>query len=144
LKRFIVKGFFKKTHCDFNPTNVSWLINFCHSDVIKFYNSVIRANLNYFFFVKNRKLLSSFIHGLKWSCTHTLALKFKFRQSSTVFYKFGSKLKCPDTGNKLFIFKTFAVIKRFSINEQISSYTLNKLTKSSPNKRYFMWFLWMS
>lgn len=112
-----INGFFKKKHGKFNPTNVGWLINFDHADIIKFYNSVIRGNLNYYSFANNRKSLGSFIHGLKWSCARTLALKFKLRHSSKVFRKLGSKLKCPKTGVQIFIPNSFKAIKRFGMNE---------------------------
>jgi len=134
-----VNGFFKKKHGKFIPTNVGWLINLDHADILRFYNSVIRGNLNYFSFANNRKSLGSFVHGLKWSCARTLALKYKLRFSSKVFRKFGSKLKCPTTGIQIYIPKTFKAIKIFGINEPTPDDILfkkwhNKLTKSNLNK----------
>ena len=116
------------------------MINLEHADILRFYNSIIRGNLNYYFFANNRKSLGSFIHGLKWSCARTLALKFKLRQSSKVFRKFGSKLKCPDTGLEIFIPKTFKAIKIFGCDEPVFDDILfkkwgRKLTRSNLFKQ---------
>jgi hypothetical protein len=84
--------------------------------------------------------LNTFIHGLKWSCARTLALKYKFRFASKIFRKFGSKLKCPKTNVELFIPKTFKAIKIFGCNEPIPNNILfkkwnNKLIQSNLFKR---------
>lgn len=139
FEKATINGFFKKKHGKFNPTNVGWLINLDHADIIKFFNSVIRGNLNYYSFANNRKSLGSFIHGLKWSCARTLALKFKLRYSSKVFRKFGSKLKCSKSGVQLFLPDTFKAIKIFGINEPTPDDVLFKkwhfkVTKSNLKK----------
>lgn len=110
-------GFFKKRSSKFVPTKVGWLINLDHADIISYYNSVIRGNLNYYSFANNRKSLGSFVHGLKLSCARTLALKYKLRFASKVYRRFGDRLKCPKTGVELFIPSTFKTIKTFGCNE---------------------------
>ena len=133
-------GFFKRKRGKFVPTKVGWLINFDHADIIRYFNSVIRGNLNYYSFANNRPSLGSLIHGFKWSCSRTLALKYKLRFASKVFKKFGSKLKCPDTGLALSIPKTFKAIKIFGCNEPVPDDILfkkwgRKLTRSNPFKQ---------
>ena len=131
-----VNGFFKKKAGKFVPTKVGWLINLDHADILKYYNSVIRGTLNFYSFANNKKSLGSFVHGLKFSCARTLALKYKLRFASKAFSRFGGKLKCPDSGVELFIPKTFRATKEFAINEPIPDEFLfkrwnNKLTKSN-------------
>ena len=140
FEKAAISGFFKKKHSKFVSTRVGWLINLDHADIIRYFNSVIRGNLNYYSFANNRKSLGSFIHGLKWSCARTLALKYKLRFASKVFRKFGSKLKCPDTGLELAIPKTFKAIKIFGCNEPFPDDILfkkwrNKLTRSNLFKQ---------
>jgi group II intron reverse transcriptase/maturase len=140
IKRIFEKatdnGFFFERFGKFVPTGVGRLINLDHADIISFYNSVIRGILNYYSFANNRKSLGSFVHGLKFSCARTLALKFKVRHASKVYRKFGGKLKCPDTGIELFIPSTFKPIKTFGCKEKVPDEVLfkkwnNKLTKSN-------------
>ena len=69
-----------------------------------------------------------------------MALKYKLRFASKVFRKFGSKLKCPDTGLELAIPKTFKAIKIFGCNEPLPDDVLfkkwrNKLTRSNLFKQ---------
>lgn len=140
FEKATINGFFKKKFGKFVPTKVGWLINLDHADIIKYYNSVIRGTLNYYSFANNRKSLGSFVHGLKFSCARTLALKYKLRFASKVFRKFGSKLKCPDTKIELFIPTTFKAIKVFGCNEFSPDEVLfkkwsNKLTRSNLFKR---------
>lgn len=95
FEKATVNGFFKKKAGEFVPTKVGWLINLDHADILKYYNSVIQGILNFYSFANNRKSLGSLIHGLKFSCARTLALKYKLRFASKVFRRFGGKLKCP-------------------------------------------------
>merc|ERR1712232_25414 len=136
----VSNGFFKRhnkrRNGEFVPTSVGRCINLDHSDIVRYYNTVIQGVLNYYSFVNNRKSLGSFVHGLKFSCARTLALKFKLRHASKVFKKFGSKLKCPSTGVELVIPSTFKATKEFSCNvplpnEVILSNWNKKLTKSN-------------
>lgn len=133
FEKATVSGFFKKKHGKFIPTKVGWLINLDHADIIRYFNWIIRKNFNYYSFANNRKSLDSFIHGLKWSCARTLALKFKLRFASKVFRKFGSNLKCPETGLELSLPKIFKARKIFGCNEPLPDDILfkkwrNKLT----------------
>lgn len=135
FEKATVNGFFKKKEGKFVPTKVGWLINLDHADILGYYNSVIRGILNFYSFSNNRKSLGSLVHGLKFSCARTLALKYKLRFASKVYRRFGGKLKCPTTGLELFILKTFKAIHKFSINAPIPDEVLfkrwnNKLTRS--------------
>lgn len=65
FEKATLDGFFKKKFNKFIPTNVGWLINLNHVNILKFYNSVIQKNFNYFSFANNRKSLHNFVHGLK-------------------------------------------------------------------------------
>ena len=129
-------GFFKKKAGKFVPTKVGWLINLDHSDILRYYNSVIRGILTFYSFANNRKSLGSLVHGLKFSCARTLALKYKLRFASKAFSRFGGKLKCPESGLELIIPNTFRATKQFAINEPIPDESLfkrwnNKFTKSN-------------
>jgi retron-type reverse transcriptase len=113
-----VNRFFKKKAGKFVPTKVGWLINLDHVDILRHYNSVIREILNSYSFSNNRKSLGGLVHGLKFSCARTLALKYKLRFASKTFSRFGGKLKCPDTGLELFIPRTFRATKEFAIKNE--------------------------
>ena len=122
------------------PTALKRMVNYDHSDIVLFFNSKIRGILNYYSFVDNAKSLGIIVHAFKHSCALTLALKYKFRERSKVFKKFGKYLECKETGTKLFIPKTFARTQEFKINPQ-NPYTLldirwnNKLTHSNLNQK---------
>jgi hypothetical protein len=136
FEKAATNGFFKKRNGEFVPTFVGRCINLDHADIVRYYNSVIQGVLNYYSFANNRKSLGSFVHGLKFSCARTLALKFKLRHASKVFKKFGSTLKCPGTDAQLFIPHTFRPIKEFRCNvplpdKAILSNWNKKLTKSN-------------
>jgi hypothetical protein len=140
FEKATISGFFKKKFGRFTPTKIGWLINLDHADIIKYFNSVIRGNLNYYSFVNNKKSLGSFVHGLKLSCARTLALKYKLRFASKVYKKFGSRLKCPDTKIELFIPVTFKALKLFGCNEPSPDEVIfkkwsKKLTRSNLFKR---------
>ena len=135
FEKATVNGFFKKKAGKFVPTKVGWLINLDHVDILRYYNSVMRGTLNFYSFSNNRKSLGSFVHGLKFSCARTLALKYKLRFASKVYRRFGSKLKCPDTGLEIFLPDTFKAIHKFTTNVPIPDEVLfkrwnNKLTRS--------------
>lgn len=114
-----VAGFFKRKHGKFIPTKVGWLINLDHADILKYYNSVSRGILNFYSFANNRKSLGSLVHGLKFSCARTLALKYKLRFASKVFRRFGGRLKCPKTGLKFYLPDSFGAIHHFMIHRPI-------------------------
>ena len=127
-------GFFKKRGGEFVPTYLGRLINLDHSDILSYYNSVIRGVLSYYSFFNNRTSLASLVHGLKFSCARTLALKYKLRFVSKVFKKFGSILKCPTTGNGLFIPSTFKAIKTFGVNVSLPDLVLFNNWNNKPTK----------
>jgi len=141
FEKATLNGFFKKRNNEFVPTYVGRCINLDHEDILRYYNSVIRGILNYYSFANNHKSLGSILHGLKFSCARTLALKYKLRHSSKVFRKFGSKLKkSRESEIELYIPKTFKPLKKFKINvvepdQVIFSNWNNKLTKSNLSKQ---------
>lgn len=117
FEKATLKGFFKKRNNEFVPTYVGRCINLDHEDILRYYNSVIRGILNYYSFANNHKSLGSIVHGLKFSCARTLALKYKLRQTSKVFHKFGANLKESRKSEiELYIPKTFKPFKKFKIN----------------------------
>jgi hypothetical protein len=137
FEKATLNGFFKKRNQEFVPTKVGRCINLEHEDILRYYNSVIRGILNYYSIANNHKSLGSLIHGLKFSCARTLALKYKLRLTSKAFSKFGTKLKkTPDSEVELYIPKTFKASKEFKTNvtdpdKAIFSNWNNKLTKSN-------------
>lgn len=141
FQKATLNKFFKKRNESFVPTYVGRLVNFDHADILRYYNSIIRGILNYYSFVNNHKSLGSLIHGLKFSCARTFAVKYKLRHASKVFKKFGSKLKeSPDSKIELYIPKTFKALKNFKVSvedpeEIIFSNWNKKLTKSNLFKQ---------
>lgn len=140
LQKSIDNNMFKRLKSEkIVPTALKRVVNYDHSDIIRFFNSKIRGILNYYSFVDNAKSLGVLIHGLKHSCALTLALKYKLRERSKVFKKYGKDLECKETGTKLFITKTFARTQKFKINPQNPDALLdirwnNKLTHSNLNR----------
>jgi len=140
LQKSIDNNMFKRLKSEkVVPIALKRVVNYDHSDIIRFFNSKIRGILNYYSFVDNAKSLGILIHGLKHSCALTLALKYKLRERSKVFKKYGKYLECKETGTKLFIPKTFARTQKFKINPQNPDTLLdiqwnNKLTHSNLNK----------
>lgn len=141
FEKATLNGFFKKRNNEFVPTNVGRCINMDHDDILLYYNSVIRGILNYYSFANNRKSLGSLIHGLKFSCARTLALKYKLRHVSKVFAKYGTTLKRSRNSEiELYIPETFKAIKEFNINVEQPDHVLfsnwnKKLTKSNLFKK---------
>jgi group II intron reverse transcriptase/maturase len=141
FEKATLNGFFKKRNNEFVPTYVGRCINLDHEDILRYYNFVIRGILNYYSFANNYKSLGSLIHGLKFSCARTLALKYKLRHVSKVFRKFGINLKKSRKSEiELYIPKTFKSFKKFKINviEPDSVIFINwnnKLTKSNLFKQ---------
>jgi hypothetical protein len=114
FEKATLNGFFKKRNNEFVPTYIGRCINLDHEDILRYYNSVIRGILNYYSFANNHKSLGSLIHGLKFSCARTLALKYKLRHVSKVFRKFGTNLKkSRESEIELYIPKTFKPLKKF-------------------------------
>jgi group II intron reverse transcriptase/maturase len=118
FEKATLNGFFKKRNNEFAPTYVGRCINLDHEDILLYYNSVIHGILNYYSFANNHKSLGSLIHGLKFSCARTLALKYKLRHASKVFRKFGTNLKkSRESEIALYIPNTFKPLKKFKINK---------------------------
>jgi group II intron reverse transcriptase/maturase len=140
FEKGLENGFFKRTNKGkFAPTFCGRLINLDHADILRFYNQKIRGILNYYSFVDNKKSLGSFVHGLKHSCALTLALKLKLRHRASVFKRFGTKLKCLETGTELYIPKTFSRDQKFNINPEDPKIVMekrwnNKFTRSNLTK----------
>jgi group II intron reverse transcriptase/maturase len=141
FEKATLNGFFKKRNNQFVPTYVGRCVNLDHEDILRYYNSVIRGILNYYSFVNNHKSLGSIVHGLKFSCARTLALKYKLRYASKVFSKFGCNLKESRKSEiKLYIPKTFKAFKTFKVNADEPDSVIfrnwnNKLTKSNLFKQ---------
>ena len=141
FEKATLNGFFKKCNNKFVPTYVGRCVNMDHEDILRYYNSVIRGILNYYSFANNHKSLGSLIHGFKFSCARTLALKYKLRHASKVFRKFGSNFKkSPESEIELYIPKTFKALKEFKVNvaepdSVIFSNWNSKLTKSNLFKQ---------
>jgi group II intron reverse transcriptase/maturase len=117
FERATLNGFFKKRNNEFVPISVGRCINWEHESILRYYNSVICGILNYYSFANNHKSLGSLIHGLKFSCARTLALKYKLRRASQVFRRFGPTFqKSCKSKIKLYIPKTFKPLKKFKTN----------------------------
>nr|QWK44348.1 hypothetical protein [Ecklonia arborea] len=137
LDRGVANGLFRRRQCgEVVPTAVRQVVNLDHSDIVKFYNQKIRGILNYYSFTDNAKSLGTIVHGMKHSCTLTLALKFKLRVRAKVFAKFGKYLECKETGTKLFIPNSFSSNGKFYINPTAPEIIMdarwnNKLSRSN-------------
>lgn len=139
MSKAATQGLLVQKGNSFKATALRRLVNMAHSDILAYYNAVIRGIMNYYSFADNRKSLGSLIHGLKHSCALTLALKFKLRQRSKVFKRFGRTLKCPNTGAELKLPATFArkpEKQKFLVNPPLGEKALalrwsKKLTESN-------------
>lgn len=138
LDRMVEKGFMKWNekgdYC--HATSLRRVVNLDHATILQYYQMVINGILNYYSFVDNRANLWWIIHGLKYSCALTLALKYKLRFMSKTFCQFGGQLKDPQTGLQLMIPKTLGRTRKFLINPQdpheiIGRKWSNKLRKSN-------------
>lgn len=111
------------------PTASLCLVNQKHNHIILLYNSIILDILSFYSIADNRKAVGSLIHGLKWSCNLTLALKHKLRTSAKTYKTFGAKLSCPDNHTYLYMPKSFTkpfwykniFNKYYKINHQLLS-----------------------
>lgn len=113
------------------PIGLKRLQNLDHADIVAYYNAVTRGILNDYSFAENRSYLGTIARMLRYSCARTLALKYKHRFMAKAFKKFGTTLKCPDTGVCLYIPNTLKRIRQFNISRPI---TLEMLEKSWANK----------
>ncbi len=116
------------------------LVNFDHTDIIGYFNAIVRGILNYYPFADNRRNLGSIVRFLHMSCARTLALKYKMRFVAKAYKKFGSLLACPNTGVGLFKPKTLKRIRQFDLGKPMNLEVLerswaNKLTRRNLNRR---------
>jgi retron-type reverse transcriptase len=112
------------------PIGLGRLQNMSHSDIIFYYNAVIRRILNYYSFADNRSSLGSVVRILHMSCARTLALKYKQRYMSKTYKKFGSSLECPETKVKIYKPTTLKRAGSTCPKNLEMSWT-NKLTRSN-------------
>nr|YP_009054638.1 hypothetical reverse transcriptase/maturase [Chromochloris zofingiensis]AIK29126.1 hypothetical reverse transcriptase/maturase [Chromochloris zofingiensis] len=95
------------------PTALTRLVNMNHSDILAYYNKIIRGILNYYSFADNFKSLGSVVRTLQMSCARTLALKYKLRFASKVFKKYGNALTDPETQKGLYVPHTYKRTRQF-------------------------------
>lgn len=120
------------------PTGLTRMINFDHADIIKYYNAVGRGIQNYYSFVDNTSRVQTLIHYQRYSCSLTLAKKYKLVTSRKAFKKFGKYLKCPETGVAFYQPPHFKRRRQFSNSSQtqetLEKSWANKLTRSNLGK----------
>nr|YP_009710071.1 hypothetical protein [Coleochaete scutata]QFU80176.1 hypothetical protein [Coleochaete scutata] len=141
LEKLVTKKFLKwnndGSYCE--GTALRRLINLDHSDILNYYQSVIKGILNYYSFVDNKANLWWPIHALKFSCVLTLALKYKLKTKSGVLSRFGRNLKDPESKKELILPKTLGRTGEFKINpisafDAINQKWYGKLTRSNLGK----------
>ncbi len=109
LKKLETNGFIRKrtshtTHneLEYRGTFKGNLINLDHSDIIRYYNSVVRGIQNYYSFASNRADVSRIGWLIKESCALTLARKFKLKTLAKAFQMFGKDLGYDvETGKRI-------------------------------------------
>ena len=103
------KGFVKRNHNgNFFPQGKTNCIYLTHSQILKYYNKIIKNILLYYKCVHNRNQLQSIIRYLHYSCALTLARKFKLRTLRKTFKKFGKSLECANSnGEKNSLYEAF-------------------------------------
>lgn len=90
----------------FVPKNVGHMVNMEHSQILKYYNSLVSGILGRYSFAKNYdRVVSHVKYQIRNSCALTLSLKYKLRRRAKAFARFGTLLQCPRTGTKLRILK---------------------------------------
>lgn len=117
------------------PTALTRLVNMDHSDILAYYNRIIRGILNYYSFADNFKSLGSVVRTLQISCARTLALKYKLRFASKVFKKYGNALTDPETKKGLYVPHTYKRTRQFKLSVPIALAVMerswsNKLSRS--------------
>jgi hypothetical protein len=96
------------------------LVNLDHADIIRYFNSIVRGVINYYSFADNRSSLGSIVRLMQQSCALTLALKYKLRTMAKAFKKFGTLLKCPDTGTEFYLPGKLTRIRQFGKSVQLT------------------------
>ena len=127
LKKLHQNGFLKKRtshaiHKEliYRGTFKGNLINLEHSDIIRYYNSVVRGLFNYYSFVKNRPTVSWIGWLIKESCALTLARKFKYKSMRQVFKKFHKDLGVDISKDKRISFVDIAYKSAINISKAIN------------------------
>lgn len=140
IKKLVERGFAKwNPNGTIKPIGLKRMQNMNHADIISYYNAVTRGVLNYYSFTDNRSSLGSWVRYLHMSCARTLALKYKLRFMAKAFKKFGSLLRCPETGTKLYKPNNLNRIRQFHTSKPPTLMGLglswaNKLTRSNLGK----------
>ena len=98
------------------------ILNLSHADIIELYNLRVIKLINFYSFAANRHKLKNIIWLLHISCALTLAKKYKIRSKSLIFKRFGRSLACPETGVKLYIFKSLKAIHDYRPNAKVNIY----------------------
>lgn len=93
------------------------LVNLDHSDILIYYNSVVRGIYNYYCICRNHGNLFNILWLLKESCALTLARKFKLRTMKKVFKKFGKDLSF----RKIVEIKGKAYERKYSFFEPVNT-----------------------
>jgi retron-type reverse transcriptase len=103
------------------------VINLNHSNIIDYFNFVLRGILNYYSIVNNYYNLKRVVsYLLLHSCALTLALKYKLRTKSKVFKRFGKNLQCPLTKKKFNSFNVLNEKNGSKLNVLTLDHILNK------------------
>jgi len=120
LEKLIKAGFIRRNaQSNLLPKMHGSIINLDHADILSYYNSKIRGLLNFYSFASNRNKLGRILWLLRASCALTLARKYKLRTMRKTFFRFGERLKCPDTDQEIYIPKSLRVLHNY--NKSLSS-----------------------
>ena len=115
------------------------IINMDHSDIVTYYNAVVRGRVNYYSFADNRSSLRSMIWQRHNSCMVTLMQKYKRKSIRQVIQKFGKRRKDPHSDKKRHMPEHLKRIREFRRGKQVNLSSLelswaNKRTHSNLNK----------
>lgn len=101
---------------------------------MKYYNAVVRGIMNYYSFVDNIARLSAIVEYLRYSCSLTLAKKYKLRTMGATFKEFGKRLACKETGTSFFSPPYYKRTREFKVGrlplERLEKSWASKLTRS--------------
>lgn len=134
------RGFFKiRSENEVTSRPRYGLINLDHSDIVAYYNAVVRGRVNYYSFADNRSSRRSIIWQRHKSCIATLMQKFKLKSSKAAFHKFGKRIADPKSGKKRYLPTDLKRIREFQTGKDVNLSVLviswaNKRTQSNLNK----------
>lgn len=98
IKGLVRKKFLKWTKSGrLRSTSVARVVNWDHSNIVKYYNAVIWGLWNYYSFANNKSGLGYLVQLQKASCALTLARKHKVIGRRKIYRRFGSNLMDPQT-----------------------------------------------